>query len=177
MTERSTTILKASVAGVLLTAAVVVGVSRVRSSLASGEEGAHSYFYDQSEKKLYTVPRDTLPPHDGIGGTSGDGVRAVVVAPRDRTMDPAKRRIAYLETYSPELREKLDAVLSARKAGRGSQVKGLTGVDPFVIKNTLVRRENEDVWHDMTTAEAKKIIAEWTTWRDDSGKPLVVVTP
>lgn len=163
-------------AGVLLTAAVVLGVTRWRSASATGEDGVRVYFYDQSEKRLYAAPRGTLPPDAGIGGESGDGVRAIVVARADATA-AATQRIAYLETYTPALHEKLDAVQTSKKAGKGAGVKGPSGDDPFVLKNTLVRREGEAAWHDMTTPEARAIIREWTAWKDDAGRPLVVVTP
>lgn len=168
---------KLATAGVLFAAAVILGVTRFKSAFATGEESVRAYFYDQSEKRLYAAPRDTLPPDAGIGGESGDGVRAVVVAPAGATADKAQQRIAYLETYTPALREKLAAVQAAKKAGQGAGVKGPSGDDPFVLKNTLVRREGEAAWHDMTTPEARAIIREWTTWKDDTGKPLVVVTP
>lgn len=172
MDTRRKNAIKLATAGVLLSAAAVLGVMRWRSSLASGEDGAKSFFFDPGAKRLYAAPRDTIPPDEPSGG-----VRAVVVAPRNSKENSNRRRIAYLETYTPPLKEKLDAVRAARKAGRGSEIKGPKGDDAFVLKNTLVRRDGEETWHDMTTKEGQKIVGEWTAWRDDAGKPLVVVTP
>ncbi len=177
MDERQKKLAKLATASVLLAAALVLGVTRWKSAFASGEAGVRAFFYDQSEKRLYAAPRDTLPPDAGIGGEGGDGARAIVVAPIGATADESKRRIAYLETYTPALREKLAAVQAAKKAGDGAGVKGPSGDDPFVLKNTLVQREGENAWYDMTTPQARKIIIEWTSWKDDAGKPLVVVTP
>ena len=161
----------------LLLAAGVIGATRWRGAFDNGEADPKVFFYDLSEKRLYTLPRGSVPPDKGIGGESEDGVHAVVVAPANAIKDESKRRIAYLETYTPELHEKLAAIAAAKKAGKGAGVKGPSGDDPFVLKNTLVRRENESEWHDMTTPEARKTISEWTAWRDESGKPLAVVTP
>lgn len=174
MDDRRKNLVKMGVAGVLLLASAGLGIARWRSSFSSGESGARVYFYDESERKLYAAARDTLPPHEGVGGATGDGVRAVVVAPAGEL---SARRIAYLETYTPALHDKLEFVRSAKKAGKGAGVKGPSGDDPFVLRNTMVRRESEAPWHDMTTAEGQKIMREWTMLRDAQGRPLVVVTP
>lgn len=177
MDEGKKKVVTLAAAGVALAAAVVLGVTRYKSAFAKGEEGVRVFFYDQSENRLYAAPRGTLPPDAGIGGETGDGVRAVVVAPAGAVDDTAKQRIAYLETYTPALHEKLAAVQAAKTAGQGAGFKGPSGDDPFVLKNTLVRRESETAWHDMTTPEAHEIIQQWTTWIDEAGKPLVAVTP
>lgn len=174
MEESHKNILKIGVAGAVLAAAIVLGAMRWRSSFSSDESQARAFFYDQSERRLYAAPRDSLPPHEGVGGEAGDGVRAVVVAPAG---DPSSRTIAYLETYSPALHDKLAFVQAAKKAGKGAGVKGPAGDEPFVLRNTMVRRESEAQWHDMTTAEARRIMMEWTTRRDAQGRPLTVVTP
>lgn len=170
-------VIKLAVAGVTLAGAVVLGATRWKASFGGGEERVRAYFYDQSEQKLYALPRDTLAPDVGIGGEAGDGVRAIVVAPRDAGDDPAGRRIAYLETYSPELHDKLAGIQAAKRAGNGAGAKGPGGDDPYVLRNTLVRREREPSWHDMTTPEARAILTEWQGWKDGAGRPLVVVTP
>jgi hypothetical protein len=174
---RTALIIKASAVGVLLIVALVIAVPRVKTVTASGEEGLQAWFYDQSEQRLYAVARDTVPPHQGIGGAAGDGVRAVVVACRTETDDPAKRRIAYLEMYAPELKRILEDVRAARDAGRqyNGQVPARDG--EFFQKNTLVRRPTESDWHDMTGDEAGKIIAEWRSWPCPDGSAPVVCTP
>ncbi|HSW44070.1 MAG TPA: hypothetical protein VLM89_00695, partial [Phycisphaerae bacterium] len=82
MTSRTKTIIKVTTVGGLLGVAGAMGISRVRHLTATGEEGLQAWYYDQSEGELYTVPRETIPPHKGIGGEKNDGVRAVVVAGR-----------------------------------------------------------------------------------------------
>ena len=79
---------KLATAEALAIVAVAFVSKQVGGLRKTGEEGATTWFYDQSENRLYEVPRDTIPPHKGIGGPSGDGVRAVVVAFRAEQNDP-----------------------------------------------------------------------------------------
>ena len=88
MSPQARTCLKLAAAAALAVVAVAFVSKRVGGFRKTGEEGATTWFYDQSEKRLYEVPRDTIPPHKGIGGPSGDGVRAVVVAFRAEQNDP-----------------------------------------------------------------------------------------
>ncbi len=107
MDEGQKKMAKLAAAGVVLAAAAVLGVTRWKSAFATGEDGVRTYFYDQSQKRLYAAPRGTLPPDPDVGGEPGNGVRAVVVAPSGANADKATQRIAYLETYTPALHEKL----------------------------------------------------------------------
>lgn len=169
--------IKIGAACALALAAGALVAARWRAIFPAGERGARTYFYDQSERRLYEVERGTVPPDVGIGGVAGDGVRAVVVAPAGEQSGRTEQRIAYLESYSPALHEQLAAIRDAKKQGRGAGVNRLGGDDPFVLKNTLVRREHETEWHDMTTPQARTIVGEWVTWRDGAGKPLIVIAP
>lgn len=162
-----------AVASVLLLAGVAFVVVRARSSLSNAESDARVYFYDQSEHRLFAASRDTIPPEAGVGGESGDGVRAIVVSPRD---NHAATRIAYLETYTLELRERLVAVRDSKR-NEATPIKAPSGDDPFVLRHTLVKRESDQTWFDLTTPTAREIIREWQSWRDEAGRPLVIVTP
>ncbi len=175
MREQRMRVYKVAAAGALLLAAVVMAGARWRGTFGGSEEGVRAYFYDLSERRLYAAARWTLPPDDGVGGEKGDGVRAVVVAPR--AGGKSGQRIAYLETYTCELRARLFEVQGAKERGRGAGVKGPSGDDPYVRRNTLVRRENEAAWYDLTTPEARRILVEWQEWRDAEGRMLRVVTP
>ena len=161
----------------LAAAAVGFVSTRVHGFRRTGEEGATIWFYDQSEKRLYEVPRDTIPPHKGIGGRSGDGVRAVVVAFRAEQSDPRKRRIAYLETYTPALKELLERAGAARAAGRA--FKG--GVPPrdssYFQTNCLVKGPEESEWHASSSPEGRRAMTEWRSWRGPDGQPPVVCVP
>jgi hypothetical protein len=143
MSPRAQSAAKFVAAITLAVVALAVVGQRVSSLRKTGEEGAAVWFYDLSEKRLYTVPRETVPPDAGIGGPKGDGVRAVVVAFRGEQGDPSKRRIAYLETCTPELKDLLERVRTARASGR--TIEG--GIPPhdsdYFQTNSLVRRPDE----------------------------------
>jgi hypothetical protein len=169
--------IKVVLVGGLCLTAVIMGVSRLRLSLAVGEQGVQVWFYDESERKLYAVARDTIPPHEGIGGTTGDGVRAIVVAcPADRD-DASRRRIAYLETYAPELKRLQEDLRAARAAGRACGRPIPTGESGFFEKNTLVRRPDEPTWHDMTTPAARAIIRQSRSSPCPDGSSPLICSP
>jgi len=177
MSHKTKVLIKAALAGVLCAGAVAFGAWRLWSGVATGEEGLEIWFYDQSEQKLYGVGRDTIAPHEGIGGPKGDGVRAIVVAAETDCGDPGKQRIAYLETHTPELKELLEGVQTACAEGYAYAKPIPSGESDFFDKNTLVRRPGEPTWHDMTTPQAKRIVAEWRAWDSPEGSSLVVCTP
>jgi hypothetical protein len=177
VSRRTKTFLKLAAAVLCLAAGGVLLFSRVRAASKVGEEGAQVWFYDQSEKRLYPASRDTIPPHRGIGGPKGDGVRAMVAAPKGEKDLPAKGRIAYLETYTPELKKLIDDVLAARAARRPYPGKLPSRDSDFFGANTLVRRPNEPAWHAAASEEGQRITAEWRTWRGPVGQPLVLCQP
>jgi len=177
MPWRTGTIIRLSVVGGLLAVAVTAAILRIPQLRATGEEGARVWYYDQSEGRLYAVARDTVPPHPGIGGRENDGVRAMVVAPRGRCGDPAHQRIAYLETRTPEYRRLSEGIRAARAAGRAYGEPIPDAESGFEEKNTLVRRMDDPAWHDMTTAEARRIVHQWHGERGPDGGPLEVCIP
>ena len=170
-------ILKYALLAALCLSALITGITRLGRGLATGEEGAQVWFYDQSERELYAVPRDTIPPHEGVGGTAGDGVRAIVVAPATDCNDQGKRRIAYLETCTPELKQLNEGLRAARAAGTpyGKPIPG--GESSFFDKNTLVRGVDQPVWHDMTTPEARKLVNGSRASNPGNGAQLSVCAP
>ena len=141
-------------------AMVVIAVGfvskRVGGFRKTGEEGATTWFYDQSEKRLYEAPRDTVPPHKGIGGPSGDGVRAVVVAFRAEQSDPRKRRIAYLETCTPELKDFLEKVQAARASGQAFKGRVPARDSDYFQTNSLVKGLEGTEWHASSTPEGRE---------------------
>jgi hypothetical protein len=149
---------------VLALAAVGFGMTRAVRLGQTGEAAVKVWFYDESEGRLYAVPNDTIPPHRGIGGRAGDGVRAVVITFRQEQGNPARRRIAYLETYGPELKQVLEEVGAARRAGRRYDGDLPGRGSPFMETNTLVRRVNELTWHPSSSEEGRRIASEWRGW-------------
>ena len=177
MSPEARTFLKFAVAVVLAVVAVAFVTNRVGGVRKTGEEGATAWFYDQSEKRLYEVPRDTLPPHKGIGGASGDGVRAVVVAFRAEQGDPRKRRIAYLETYTPELKELLDKVQAARASKQAFRGFVPPRDSEYFQTNSLVKGLEETEWHASSSLEGRRVMTEWRSRRGPDGQPPVVCVP
>jgi hypothetical protein len=177
MTLTSKTLVKAVFAIILAGVAVKLITSQVSNFRKSGEEGAMSWFYDESEKRLYQASRDTIPPDKGIGGPSGDGVRAVVIAFGASQKDPAKLKIAYLETHTAALKTLLDRVRSARLALRPFDGQIPSRTSSYFQDNTLVRRESDKEWYPTSGDEGRKIVSEWRGWRGPEGQRPIVCVP
>ena len=177
MNAQGRTLLRFAVAVALAVVAVGFVSKRVGGSRKTGEEGATTWFYDQSEKRLYEVPQDTIPPHKGIGGPSGDGVRAVVVAFRAEQNDPLKRRIAYLETYTPELKDLLEKLQAARASGQPFKGRMSLRDSDFFQTNSLVKGLEETEWHASSSPEGRRIMTAWRSWRGPDGQLPIVCVP
>lgn len=140
----------------------------------SGEEGLKGWFYDESEKELFQAAVHSAPPIAGIGGTKGDGARAIIVACKGECGDKSKFRIAYLEKFTPELKTLFDELRAARESSKPYEGKMPAREGSYVQDNTLVRRVNEDGWHAHSSAEGKKIVVEWQSQRcPDGSKPRI----
>lgn len=161
----------------LLVAAVAFGVTRVVRSARNGEAAAQVWFYDASEQKLYAVPNETIPPHQGVGGRSGDGFKAVVFCPRGQQRDPSQRRIAYLETYGPALKKVMEDIHAARSAHRHYEGQLPERESAFVETNTLVRSLEDPRWYPSASPEGRDIIQRWRHWRGADGQPGVISVP
>ena len=94
--------MKLSAAAVLVIVAVVLLMKIFRSQR---ELEGMAYFYDLSEQKLFVAPRTSVPPIRGLNNDEPDGVRAIVVSTSGDPRDQQARKIAYLEKYSPELKQ------------------------------------------------------------------------
>ena len=149
------------------------GIVRSRDALRTGEEGAKIWFYDESEKRLYAAPSAAIPPHKGIGGESGDGVRAIVVTLGG---EAAPKRIAYLQTYAPPLKSILDNAAAAHAAGKPFAGQPSPESD-FFISNTLVRAEEDALWHPLNSPEGRKASSQWRSWRGPQGEPPSISVP
>ncbi len=124
------------------------------------------FFYDLSEKKLFTSSREALPPIHGLNDSEEDGVRAVVIS-RGNPDDKSTRTIAYLEKYAPELKSSIAAV----RAGKAEPL-------PSAVRNgyRLVKRLEDAEWHRLNTPEGQAILNGWNVAGPD-GKFPVVCTP
>ena len=135
-----------------------------------GESGARVWFYDQYKKQLYSAPRDTIPP-------DGHGVRAIVVAFRGEENDPAKRRVAYLETYGQPLKEALERAKAARNSGKVVKEAPPSRESELFRTNNLVRRVDETEWYVAGSPEGRRVMSAWRIWRAADGREPVVCLP
>jgi hypothetical protein len=70
--------------------------------------------------------------------------------------DPRKRRIAHLETYTPELMGLLERILKARAARRPFAEHALARDSDFFQTNTLVKLPDDLDWKPTGSAEGRK---------------------
>ena len=126
-----------------------------------------TFFYDLSEKKIFTASREALPPIRGLNNDEEDAVRAVVICTSGNPDDPANRKIAYLEKYAPELKQSLEQV----REGKAEPL-------PSKVRNgyRFVKRAEEETWHAANSPEGVKLLNGWNVAGPD-GKPPVVCVP
>ncbi len=136
------------------------------NSWMEGRGGAKAFFYDLSKAQLFVADASMIPPIRGIDGAEEDGVKAVVI--EDKPGDKNGRRIAYLERYSPELKQDMEMA----RANNTAPLIGRGGAQAL----RFVRREQEKEWFPMISSEGQKIVSEWTTPGPDGLSP-VVCTP
>ena len=157
-----------TLAGVLFALAILFFVL-----FSSPEREALEFFYDESEQKLFTAPIGSIPPIKGINDDQLDGVRAIVIAPKGQRDDEAAHRIAYLEKWSPQLKQHLEAAGRAKAAGHAVP----NVVDRSQRKfHQFVRRADSPQWYTMNTDEAAKIMATLRT-KDAQGKIPEICMP
>ena len=158
---------------ILVLAVIALAGSRFRRFMRVGEEGEKVWFYDQSADRLYAVSRDTIPPDQGIDQAKGDGVRAVVLSLGQN----AGPRIAYLETYTPELKQLLERIQASRISHHSTRDTAPPRDSKYYQDNELVRRPHEPQWYAVSTAEGRRILSEWRSWRGPQGQAPVVCAP
>ena len=153
---------KAAAAVVMLGIAGVLLWRFVRSGQGDGEK---AFFFDLSEQRLFVADRGLIPPVRGVNDAVEDGVRAVVVSTNGQPQTKSTWRIAYLETYSPVLKQQMDA---ARAAGTSPQMGRASAQ-----AHRLVKRPTDREWVSLATAEGERIVSEWTTWGSGDTAPVV----
>jgi len=142
----------------------------IRLRPARTEPDGDAYFYDLQEHKLFTAPRGSIPPIPGVKGGALAGVRAIVIATNGNPADKPHLQIAYLEQYSPEIKQLFEEVHQARAAGRSEEGR-INRRE--VVANTLVRRLGDTEWHALNSPEGEKIATEWNVPGPDGQTPVV----
>ena len=90
----------------LLAVAGVMVYRFIRDNRGAAEK---AFFYDVSQKRLFTAARTAVPPIRGVDGPEEDAFRAVVISTNATPEDKASWKIVYLERYSPELKQQMQS--------------------------------------------------------------------
>jgi hypothetical protein len=157
----------------IVLALVLIGAAAalyLKLSPARERQDGDAYFYDLREQQLFVAPRGSIPPVAGIKGEALAGVRAIVISTNGNPADKKHLQIAYLEKYSPDIKQLFEEVRQARAAGRSEE--GRINRQQ-VVANTLVQRLHETEWYSLATAEGKKIANEWNVPGPDGRTPIV----
>lgn len=171
MSYRNTSVLR-----ILFWAAVGLGLlgflfTRFHPANRFGQDVSRVWFYDLDSRKLYPMDSEAIPPDKRNGG---EGVKALVVEFKAGGPAEATRKIAYLETCTPALKELLEQVKAAHAGGRVYPGPIPARGSRYFQTNTLVRRLDETQWHDENSVEGRAILVEWQSWHGANGeRPLV----
>ncbi len=160
----------------LIFAAVTFGlaVGALAWQFAGGGRGEPvDYFYDLSERELFTAPKDAVPPIRGVNDEIEDGVRAVVIAldGNPRTRDRSALKVAYLETNSPELK----LMFTQRRDVMEQGGQGMAFDRNFVRAHTLVRAPDGDEWFSIMSDEGADIVAVIAEPGPDGKVPVICI--
>jgi len=135
-----------------------------------------SYYYDLSEQKLYTAPRTLVPPVRGLNDPAEDAFRAVVISTSGNPRDKASFKIAYLEKYSPEFKEQVEAMQKAQAGDATAAPPPKTRIDRVAAQaHRFVRRLTDLEWHPLNSPEAERIMTEWQAASTNGRAPVVCV--
>ena len=158
---------KSNAVKIVLAVALLGGAALIFARFLRSNNGIveETFFYDMSEKKLFAASRELLPPIRGLKGNDENAVRAVVIS-SGNPKDKANQKIAYLEKYSPELKQHLEKVRAgqAEPLPRGAR-------DSF----RFVKRLDDAEWRPVSSPEGEKILGEWNVPGPDGKFPIVCV--
>jgi hypothetical protein len=158
---------KSTLGKLSLALALLAGAAMCFVKLSPRDDGENDkgFFYDLAEQKLFVAPRTLIPPIAGLKGGALTGVRAVVISTNANLGDKASQKIAYLEKYSSELKQVLEAV----RVGKTSAVPTHQERQALIF----VRRLNEAEWYTVKSPEGEKILTEWNVPGPDGRLPSV----
>jgi hypothetical protein len=164
-----------SVGSIVAATALVVAFTfaEARHFRGGSEADVKVWFYDQSTKRLYPAPRNLIPPDGG----QEVRVRAMVIGFQGMGNQLPQLKIAYLEKYSPELKALLERAEYAHDAKRLFEEKVPSQNSAYFETNFFVKSPDEGEWHVSNSAEARRVMTEWRSWRGPGGQPPVVSAP
>jgi len=131
-----------------------------------------SYFYDISEGALFVAPKSSVPPIKGINDDQQDGVRAVVIATDGDCSNPASRKIAYLEMYSPELKKQFESFRNRDENG-AEPVQTLSRSQAKA--HHFVRLPDESQWVPIRSKRGLEITEGWRQSGANNRQPSVCI--
>lgn len=131
----------------------VAGYLVFRQTFGRKAAGELGFFYDASAGRIFTGPRDAPPPIRGVDGPEEDGFRAVVLSTTGKPADRKSWQVAYLEKFSPELREK---TREAQRTGEALAMGRMVSQG-----HRFVRRVEDSAWHALDTPEGEAISTAW----------------
>ena len=151
----------------LAVAALVLGSGYLLFSRTLGRKdpGELGFFYDVSAKRIFTAPRDTPPPVRGVDGPEEDGFRAVVISSTGRPADRKTWKVAYLEKFSPELRQRMQTAQRTQGTLEMGRLESQT--------HRFVRLLEGSEWHALNTPEAETILNSWAQPGPDGVTPAL----
>jgi hypothetical protein len=150
----------------------IAAVGFVRFFRTNNQSAGTAYFYDLSGKTLFVAPHSSVPPIKGVNGDEEDGVRAIVISTTGDCADKNSRKVAYLETYTPELKKQVEMRTGNHAEQGGNDVMIRRGeAQQFV----LIKRPEEADWHPMTSPEAQDILKIINTPGPDGKMPVVCI--
>ena len=135
-----------------------------------------AYYYDVSEQKLFAAPRSLIPPIRGLNDEAEDAFRALVISTTGQPEDESSRKIVYLEKFSPELKQQIEAIQKAEEEDPTAPLPPKGQVDRVASRaHRFVRRPTDSQWYPLNSPEAEKILSEWQTAGAGRGEPVVCV--
>ena len=150
--------------GLALALLVGAGVCFVKFKPAP-DQSEKGFFYDLAAQKLFVAPRTLIPPIPGVNGKELTGVRAIVISINGNPRDTASRQIAYLEKYSSDLKQVLEAVRAGKTTSVPSHQERQTQI--------FVKRLNETEWHTVKSPEGELILTDWNVPGPEGKLPVV----
>ena len=131
-----------------------------------------AYFYDLSERKLFVAAQSAVPPIRGLNDDQADAMRAVVIAASGKSGDKSTHKIAYLEKYSSDFKQDIQAARKAEAEGK-EMVRRIGRSE--AQSHTFVRRLTDSAWYPLSSPEGEKIVSEWNVAGPDGNFPEVCV--
>ncbi len=151
----------------LLALGLLAGAFAVFVELRPAPENANrqAFFYDESEQKLFVAPGDSIPPIHGLHSPEMVSMRAIVISANGDPKDKAARKVAYLEKYSPQLKQQLEEMQAGNRAAAPPREARQSQI--------LVRRLSDTAWYPVNSTEGESITTEWQVTGPDGRTPVV----